>query len=213
MDIKKLFPDKFKKAENYMNKTYGERFNDKFRIMDGELAGFTSARDQFTLQSEKMPDCVIRLNYFQHKYTTNYMQLYYADQYQNYLQKIFTEIVGECKAIYNVYFMPSVVYNEKTTFEEFLHDNGALKCFIVIVPEIDNLDEKTDRLLKKFKELKLPIGEIKYVVLKNYSDSKSLNNLNDWGEYHDKNHDQLIDIMYYDFTRDYTLEKKYKGRI
>ena len=213
MDIKKLFPDKFKKAENYMNKTYGERFNDKFRIMDGELAGFTSAMDKFTLQSEKMPDCVIRLEYFQHEYDSNYIQLYYADQYQNYMQKIFEELLGECKVIYDVYFMPAAVYNEKTTFEEFLHDDQALKEFIVIIPEVDNLDEKTDRLLDKLKELKLPIGIIEFVVLKNYSDSKLLHNLNDWGEYDDKHHDQIVSIMYYKITREYTIKEKRKGRI
>lgn len=211
MDFSKIFPNKVEKALNYMNKIYGGKFSDSFELVDSEPAGFTSLADNFTMTSQKFPDCYIRVTHSSGKYTTNYMQIYHYQQYQDYMQNLCEEIFGECKVLYNVYIYSTPVYNENTTFEEFLHNDKSLKNLVIFMPDIESIDNKVAELLIRLKEREVPLGGITFESLANYSDSNSFANINDWTLYQKKNFNSIQNYINFAFERDYSIRYRKEG--
>ena len=120
MNTVKLFQGKGKSALNYMNKHYGEKFNDRFTLVNLEPAGFTSAADNLVMKSAKIQNCFVRVSFLNNRYTTNYIQLQYYQKYQDYMQNLCENILGECKILYDVFIGTDPVYDENTSFEDFL---------------------------------------------------------------------------------------------
>ena len=194
-------------AVAYMNKVYGEKFGDEFALESAEYAGFQSKADNFLMTSKRFPGFYIRVCYFENRYTTDYMEMNYYEQYQEYYQSIFEEIFGECKTLYGFTLSTSVVYTENTTFEEFLKTDRTLKSFYVILKNDEKLGEKVAVLLEKLKADKTPLGNIRFITLNNYEDASDFQSINDWGHYRD-NIEKGDLRMYYD----YSFNRQYEVR-
>lgn len=208
MEFVGLLSGKGEKALHYMNKTYGKQFGDSFKLKDMELAGFTSLADNFTMTSECFPECYIRVTRSKGRYTTNYMPCFYYQKYQEYMQRLIEDVLVDCKVLYNMYIFPSVVYDYKTTFEEFLHDNRSLKTLKVFVPDINNMDTKIEKILEILKEQSIYLGEITFEILSNYNDAKTFTHINDWCRYEEENYENINGFVIYSFDRDHTIRYK-----
>ena len=196
-------------AVRYMNKTYGKKFGDEFKIKSASyrgLFGNMSKADNFLMTSERFPGFYIRVCYFEKEYTTDYMEMNFYEQYQDYMQPIFEEIFGECKVLLDFNGYPSVVYTEDTTFEEFLKTERTLKELYVFIENEEGMQEKVLTLLEELKERETPLGSVRFYVLKNYEDAKAFQSENDWGKYKDEvDRENIIKFYNYSFNREYEI--------
>ena len=197
-------------AVKYMNKTYGKKFGDEFKINSASYSGILgsmSDADNFLMTSERFPEFNIHVCYFEKEYTTDYMEMNFYEQYQDYMQPIFEEIFGECKVLLNFTLNPSVVYTEDTTFEEFLKTERSLKSLYVFVENEEGMQDKVLTLLEELKEREAPLGTVRFFVLKNYEDAKAFQNENDWGKYKDEvDRENIIKFYRYSFNREYEIQ-------
>lgn len=212
MDSKGLVSVKDKMAKKYMDSVYGAKFDDEFGVIDAEYAGFASKADNFTMSSKRFKDCYIRVRYFEDKYTTDYMEIHYYKQYQQYMKVLFEKIFGECNVLLDFTLNPSVVYTEETTFKEFLQTTQSLKSLMVFVKDTDKLDEKVLVLLERLKGINVPLGAVRFITLKNYEDAKSFASKNEWVKYErvDKNKSVLKFYNYF-LNRNYEIRSKREG--
>lgn len=204
-----IFSEKDKKAKEYMNTTYGAKYEDEFEVINAEYAGFTSRADSFTMSSKRFPDFYIRVSYFEEKYTTNYMEIHFYKQYQQYMQPIFEKALGECKVLLDFTMSPSVVYTENTTFKEFLLTKRSLKSLTVFLKDDKDLHERVLALVKELKEKDVPVGTMRFMMIEKYEDAKAFVNENDWGKYKRADKSHAIQKKYkYSLNRDYEIRDR-----
>jgi len=210
MDFRTLFAGKGEKAVRYMNKKYGKAFGDEFTIHDVEYAGFTSRADNYLMKSKRFPGVFIRVSYFERKYDTDYMEFHFYKQYQEYMQPICEEILGECKVLMEFSMLPTSQFNEKTKFEKFIRTETFLRDAIIIVKDDTNIYQKADRLVEEMKKRKVAQGGFRFVTLKDYEPAKKFESHMDWGRYIDADYAKNI-LKFYDYAMDRNYEVWHKG--
>ena len=207
--MKLIQRDPFKKVEKYMNEHYGKMYNDEFKIIDGELAGVFKGHSTFVLKSKRFPDFYTRVSQYENEYITNYIQCLYEYKYRDYIQDIVENVIPVCKVIYKVNFYP-VHYSESCTFDEFLHDSESLKKINIIVPDLNrDMNNTINSILSVFKKQNIPVCEISFTQIPNYSDSKELNCLNEWSDYYDLNRKKIKSLIFK--IRDYKIDRILEG--
>lgn len=212
MDFRTLFVGKGEKAVRYMNKKYGKAFGDEFTIEDAEYAGFTSKADNYLMKSKRFPDAYIRVCYFERKYDTDYMEFHFYKQYQEYMQPICEEILGECRVLMRFSMSPTGVFNEKTTFQKFMRTKDFLKEAIIFIKDETNIYEKAERLIDKLKEAEVPHVTIRFITLKDYEPAKKFESHMDWGRYEEEDKEKtILKYYHYSLNADYKIRNKTEG--
>ena len=200
--ISLLFTNKNEKALKYMNKKYGKRFGDEFWIFDTEYAGFTSGADKFFMHSKRFPKFVITVNRLKGKYSDGYMEIHFYKQYQEYMQPIIEEILGECKVFYKFYMYPTKVYSPDLTFEEYMKSKRSLKDVYVIVRDDSDMLNKLKKVAERLKELNLPHGYIRVHTAKDYDTIAKMDNLGEVGEYERSHKGKIYNPTFFDMLLD-----------
>jgi len=162
------------------------------------------------MKSKRFQGVFIRVSYFERKYDTDYMEFHFYKQYQEYMQPICEEILGECKVLMEFSMLPTSVYNEKTTFKTFMSTKDRLKSAIIIIKDDTNIFQKADMLLEEMKKRKVTQGEFRFVILKDYEPAKEFESHMDWGRYIDADYAKNI-LKFYDYAMDENYEVWHKG--
>ncbi len=203
--ISLLFTNKNEKALKYMNKKYGKRFGDEFWIFDTEYAGFTSGADKFFMHSKRFPKFVIQVDRFRGKHEDSYMEIHFYKQYQEFMQPIMEEILGECKVFYQFTMYPINLYHPDITFEEYMKAKISLKDALVVVRDDSDMLNKLKKVAEGLKELNLPHGGIRVHTAKDYDTIAKLDNLGEVGEYERSHKGKIYNPTFYSLSMDREL--------
>lgn len=211
--ISLLFTNKNEKALKYMNKKYGKRFGDEFWIFDTEYAGFTSAADKFFMHSKRFPKFVIQVDRFHGKHEDSYMEIHFYKQYQEFMQPIMEEILGECKVFYDFTMYPINLYSPDITFEKYMKASVTLKSALVVVRDDSDMLNKLRKVAARLKELNLPHGTIRVHTAKDYDTIAKMDNLGEVGEYERSQEEDIYNPTFYSVSlnREFGIRDIHEG--
>lgn len=209
MDIFGLMKNEDTDVMEYMQKMYGEKFQDEFHIDNVDYAKFPGKEHHYYMSSKNMPSYRIDVKGHKGKYQDNYMPHYYIEQYQEYMKNALMPEIGECKVISEILMETSDI-SPDMGFDEYIHSGKIPFSCVVLASKKMDIEIYATKICNKIKELGVIHNFIMVRVLNDYTKAEHIKTFFDAKDFNTTENPYYSDNTLC-INRDNTLEEIEKG--